>query len=289
MGEERRRAGWHLPRVGRVIHVVADRVQTRRAGTAVLARGTARRALALLRRVVAVIARVAGRARVVLGGRASQSVGRSEPIHSFILFLETSTTAIGIVVRGDGEKEERGRRERWRERWREKEEREREKKKREKNDETDLKSMQQAEPMPHLMHGRLPQIVPEGRDRGLGHAAREHVAPVGGVVQGRVLERQPGRARVRDGGRQGAVAEQGGGGRVGVGGGREVGLEVEVQGLVAAAAEGALHRGRGGVRGPGVVDGPGRRDEFEGDAGGAVEAGEDGDLAGLSIHKESGE
>ena len=152
--------------------------------------------------------------------------------------------------------------------------------------------MQQPEPMPHLMHRRLPQIVPERRDRGLGHAARQHVAPVGGVVERRVLERQPGRARVRDGGGQGAVAEQGGGGVVGVGGGGEVGLEVEVQGLVVAAAEGVLHRGRFGVRGPGVVDGPGRRDELEGDAGGAVEAGEDGDLAGwwvfCQFHKKSG-
>lgn len=171
-------------------------------------------------------------------------------------------------------------------------ERERREREREKGDETDLKSMQQAEPMPHLMHRRLPQIVPVRRDRGLGHAARQHVAPVGGVVERRVLERQPGRARVRDGGRQGAVAEQGGGGVVGVGGGGEVGLEVEVQGLVVAAAEGALHRGRLGVGGPGVVDGPGRRDELEGDAGGAVEAGEDGDLAGLWVfcqfHKKSG-
>ena len=85
-------------------------------------------------------------------------------------------------------------------------------------------------------------------------------------------------ARVRNRRRQGAVAEQGGGGAVGVGGGGEVGLEVDVEGFVVAAAEGLLHRGGGGVGGPGIVDGEGGGDEVEGDAGGAVEAVEDGDL-----------
>lgn len=55
-------------------------------------------------------------------------------------------------------------------------------------------------------------------------------------------------------------------------------MEIYVQRIIAAAAEGLLHQCRVGVGGPAVVHGPGGRDEFEGDAGGAVEAGEDGDL-----------
>lgn len=86
------------------------------------------------------------------------------------------------------------------------------------------------------------------------------------------------RPRVRDRGRQRAVAQQGGRGTGGVGGGGEVALEVDVESLVAAAAQGLLHEGRVGVGGPAVVYAPGGRDEFEGDVGGAVEAGEDGDL-----------
>ena len=140
-----------------------------------------------------------------------------------------------------------------------------------------LKSMQQPKPMPHLMHGRLPQIIPIHRRRRLGHAARQHVAPIGGIVHHGILDGAVG-PRVRDGRRQGAVAQQGGGGTVGVRGGGEVGLEVDVERLVAAAAEGLLHLCRVGVGGPAVVDAPGGRDEFEGDAGRAVEAGEDGDL-----------
>ena len=138
--------------------------------------------------------------------------------------------------------------------------------------------MQQPEPMPHLMHRRLPQIIPVHRNRRLRHTARQHIAPVGRVVHGRILDGRAVGPRVRDRGRQGAVAQQGGGGAVGVGRGGEVGLEVDVQGLVAAAAQGLLHRRRFGVRGPAVVDGPGRRDESEADARGAVEAVEDGDL-----------
>lgn len=131
------------------------------------------------------------------------------------------------------------------------------------------------------MHGRLPEVIPIHRQRRLGHTARQHVAPVGGVVDHGILDEAAAVGpRVRDGGRQGAVAEQGGGGAVGVRGGGEVGLEVEVEGAVAAAAEGLLHQGRVGVRGPAVVHAPGRRDEFEGDAGWAVEAGQDGDLEG---------
>lgn len=137
--------------------------------------------------------------------------------------------------------------------------------------------MQQAKPMPDLVHGRLPQVVPVRRKRRLGHAAREHVAPVGRIIQRRVLDRPVG-PRVRYRRRQRAVAQQSGGGTVGVGGGGEVGLEVDVEGFVVAAAEGLLHRGRFGVGGPAVVYAPAGRDEFEGDAGGAVEVGEDGDL-----------
>lgn len=55
-------------------------------------------------------------------------------------------------------------------------------------------------------------------------------------------------------------------------------MEIDVQSFVVATAEGLLHECRVGVGGPAVVYGPGCRDEFEGDVGGAVEAGEDGDL-----------
>ncbi len=143
-----------------------------------------------------------------------------------------------------------------------------------------LKRMQQPEPMPHLVHGRLAQIVPAHRERRLGHAPRQHVAPVRGIVHHWILDRRAIGTHVRDCGREGAVAQEGGGGAVGVGVGGEVGLEVEVQGAVVAAAEGLLHGGGEGVGGPEVVDGVGGGGEAEGDAGGAVEGGEDGDLGG---------
>ncbi len=114
-------------------------------------------------------------------------------------------------------------------------EREREKERKKEREPPNLKSMQQPKPMPHLMHRRLPQIIPLRRERRLGHAPRQHVAPVGRVVDRRVLDHRAAAPRVRDRRRQGAVAEQGGGGAVGVGGRGEVGLEVEVQGFVVAA------------------------------------------------------
>ncbi len=192
----------------------------------------------------------------------------------FFNFLERSAFNDGWVLVSNRKKGSRGSSERWKEKKKEKE-------KKKKKEPPNLKSMQQPKPMPHLMHRRLPQIVPLRRERRLGHAPRQHVAPVGRVVDGRVLDRRAaGPPGVRDGRRQGAVAEQGGGGAVGVGGRGEVGLEVEVQGFVVAPAQGLLHGGRGGVGGPGVVDVVGARDQLEGDAGGAVEGGEDGDLEG---------
>ena len=140
--------------------------------------------------------------------------------------------------------------------------------------------MQQAEPMPDLMHGRLALIVPLQRDGAVRHAAREDVAPVGGVVGGRVLVRLAVAGGVRDCGGEGAVAEEGGGGAVGVGRGGEVGLEVEVQVGVGAAAEGLLHGGAVGVGGPFVADGVGCAVEVEGDVGGLVGFVQDGDLGG---------
>lgn len=134
--------------------------------------------------------------------------------------------------------------------------------------------------MPDLMHRRLPQIIPGSRKRRLGHAPRQHITPIGGVIGRRVLRYAPVVVAVRDHGRQGAVAEQCGGGAVGVRRRGEVGLEVDVEGFVVAAAEGLLHGGRGGVGRPGVVDGEGGGDEVEGYPGGAVEAVEDGDLVG---------
>lgn len=78
--------------------------------------------------------------------------------------------------------------------------------------------------MPHLMHGRLPLIIPIHRIRHAGHAPREDIAPVVDVAAGGVFD---GGVPVRDGGGEGAVAEEDGGAG-GVGVGREVRLEVEV-------------------------------------------------------------
>ena len=128
------------------------------------------------------------------------------------------------------------------------------------------------------MHRRLPQIIPVRRQGRFRHTARQHIAPVRRIVHRRVLDRRARGPRVRHVRRQRAVAQQGGRGGVGVGWAREVGLEIDVEGGVGAAAEGLLHGGGGGVGGPGVVDGPGCGDEAKAYAGGAVEGGEDGDL-----------
>lgn len=103
--------------------------------------------------------------------------------------------------------------------------------------------MQQPKPMPDLMHRRLPQIIPLRRKRRLGHTPHQDIAPVRGVILRRILRHPALPVAVRDRRRQRAVAEQGRRGAVGVGGGGEVGLEVNVEGLVVAAAEGLLHGG----------------------------------------------
>ena len=82
--------------------------------------------------------------------------------------------------------------------------------------------------MPDLMHRRLPLIIPLQANRIPRHAAREDIAPVGGVVCGRVLVGFAVGGGVGYGGGEGAVAEEGGGRAVGVGRGGKVGLEVEV-------------------------------------------------------------
>lgn len=135
--------------------------------------------------------------------------------------------------------------------------------------------MQQAEPMPDLVHRRLAHLVPS--DTTLRHRAEQHAAAVLGVGGGRVGDggRAGGGAGgagglVDDGLGEGAVAEEGLAGGGGGRGGGEVGLEVDVEGGVAAFAEGGFH-GRGArIRGPGVVDGVAGFLHVERDVGGRV-------------------
>ncbi len=133
--------------------------------------------------------------------------------------------------------------------------------------------------MPDLMHGRLALIVADDRAGRVRHAPREDVAAVGGVVGGGELV-DLAVVGVGDVGGEGAVAEEGGAGAVGVRVGGQVGLEVEVQVGVGAAAEGLFHRGAVGVGGPVVADGVGGRVEVEGDVGGAVGLVQSGHLWG---------
>lgn len=132
-----------------------------------------------------------------------------------------------------------------------------------------LEGVQQAEPMADLVHGRLALVVADDRGRGVGHAAGEDVAAVGGVVDGGELVRVA-VVGVRDVGGEGAVAEEGGAGAVGVGVRGQVRLEVEVQVGVGASAQGLFHRRAVGVGGPVVADAVRGRVEVEGDVGWAV-------------------
>lgn len=124
-----------------------------------------------------------------------------------------------------------------------------------------------------------------------GHAAGEDVAPVedvgalgeglgAAVAVGEFGRGGAGGGGVGDGEGEGAVPQELGG--LGAGGGDaggEVGLEVDVQGVVGALAEGGLHGAVGDVGGPVVVDGLGEGVQEEGDVGVGVGAFEDGALA----------
>ena len=107
--------------------------------------------------------------------------------------------------------------------------------------------------MPDLMHRRLALAVPVHVP--VGHTSRQDITAVGAVVRFRKLDHLAGATgAVGDVGGEGAVAQQlrvggGGGGR-----GREVGLEIDVQGGVVALTKGRFHGGVGGVCGPGVID-----------------------------------
>ena len=136
--------------------------------------------------------------------------------------------------------------------------------------------MQQTEPMPDFMHGRLALIV--HLHAAAGHAGEEDVAPVGGVVARAFGARGAGALGGAGGagylGGEFAVAEEEGGG-VGVGAwGGEVGLEVDVEAAVGAFAEGGFHRGFIGVGGPAGVDVEGWGLEVEADADWGVGAAE---------------
>ena len=140
-----------------------------------------------------------------------------------------------------------------------------------------LEGVQQAEPVPHLVHGRLALTV--AVHVAVRHAAGEDVAAVAAVVGRGEFDHLAGAAGpIGDVGGQGTVAEQ-----LGVGGrrhGREVGLEVDVQRGVVALAEGGLHGGVGGVGRPRVVDRVGDVAEREGEGRAGVCGFEGVELAG---------
>lgn len=156
-----------------------------------------------------------------------------------------------------------------------------------------LEGVQQPEPVPDFVHGRLAHLV--AFQAAAGHAAREDVAPVEdvrgsgvrrglAVAVGEFLVRGAGGGRVGDGLGEGAVAEELGGlGARGGDAGGEVGLEVDVEGGVGAAAEGGLHGAVLDVGCPGVVDGVAGGVQHEGDVGGGVRAVEDAALAGDEV------
>ena len=101
--------------------------------------------------------------------------------------------------------------------------------------------------MPDLVHGRFALVVPV--HGALGHGARQDVAAVAGVVARRELDGRMAVSHVRG---QGAEAEEGGARRRARRG--EVGLEVDVQCVVGALTQSALHAGVVGTGGPRVVD-----------------------------------
>ena len=136
--------------------------------------------------------------------------------------------------------------------------------------------MQQAEPVPDLVHSRLALVVAVNVT--VRHAAGEDIAAVGAVVGGGELDHFAGvTGLIGDVGGQGTVPKQ-----LGVGGcrhRREVGLEVDVECGVIALAEGSLHGGVGGVRRPRIVDRVGDVTEREGDGRASVRGFEGVELA----------
>lgn len=142
-----------------------------------------------------------------------------------------------------------------------------------------LKSMQKPKPMPNLMHRRLSQIIPIHTMRYLRHGSRKDITPISSIIRSRILNR---RSPVRDGGREGAITEESLGAR-GAGIGREIGLEVEVQRRVGAAAERLFHFCAIGVRGPVVADYVGCAFYVEGYVCGAVGLVEDGGLVEVEM------
>ena len=137
-----------------------------------------------------------------------------------------------------------------------------------------LERMQQPIPMPDLMHGRAALIILQERTAAR-HRRAQDIAPVERVV-----------ARVRLGrdacARQRAVAQQdGAGGNAGrAGRGLQVGLEVDVEGGVGAAAQAGFHGEVVAVGGPGGVDGARGGYVAEADAGVGVGGGHGVELRG---------
>ena len=123
--------------------------------------------------------------------------------------------------------------------------------------------------MAHLVHGRAAEVIAD--DGPAGHGSGQDVAAVADVGRGRErLARARRAGQVGDVGGQGAVAEQLAAAARGGGRRREVRLEVDVEGRIAAAAQHLLHGGVVGVGGPRVVGGEGGVDEAEADAAGRV-------------------
>ena len=147
--------------------------------------------------------------------------------------------------------------------------------------------MQQTEPMPGFMHRRATHVV--ARQIPVRQGRRQDRAPVLAVFRGRAALGRAARVsaagrvaaagRVGDRGRERAVAEdrltlglRSGGAAGGDGArgrrrarrGRQVGLEVEVQGRVATFAERGFHARGVRIRRPGVVDGEGVRVQTKG-------------------------
>lgn len=137
-----------------------------------------------------------------------------------------------------------------------------------------IKRMQQPKPMPHLMRRRLACVIEvfEAAAWPARQRVRIDVAAVKHVVRSAidvVIERIGYREIAPAGDAAGHAGH--------------AGLEVDVEGVVAAAAEGGAHGGVLDDGGPVVVGGVGGIEEGEGDVMGGVSFLEDGELsAGVS-------
>ena len=129
--------------------------------------------------------------------------------------------------------------------------------------------MQQPKPMPHLMHSRLPPIIPINRDRTAGHTPRKHITPIRSPITLGVLIRLAA-ILIRNRCRQRTISQQRRSSRSPSTRRTQITLKIDIQGAILAAAESALHASGGSVSGPIVADMVGRGVYVEGDVRGAV-------------------